>query len=285
MGSYEKGVEELVALGGYTVECIHTVGVTNVIYSTYDSTISKLEHLSRFGVWGGSYNDLVRYFKEAQAVRIDTLERTDSSITISVTDDLDDYMFNHALTIKVDIPDSWTSVSVSQNGVDIPLVAMAEYSKTKNMSVISCAIEDGYLYVDVIPDGGNVVITAGDKNSNADYQEKVIVSFEPGEGLLESDEYETRVVVGGTIASLPTPERYGFKFIGWYTDDACTVAVDESTTYAEDTILYAGYEALVPCKDGSFDHRWGGWAPSTDGVSEVRVCLDCKTSESRPVEE
>ena len=28
------------------------------------------------------------------------------------------------------------------------------------MSTVSCAIEDGYLYIDVVPDGGEVVITA-----------------------------------------------------------------------------------------------------------------------------
>lgn len=283
LGSYEKGVEKLVSVGGFTVECLHSLGAGS-IYSSYASTISKLEHLTRFGVWAPSYNDLVKYLKEAQNAKIDIVERTEDTITLNVTDGLDDYMFNQAITIKVDIPDSWTTVTVAQNGVNIPLVAMSEYGKTKNMNDISCAIADGFLYVDVIPDRGNVVISAGEKNGNADYAEKVTVSFEPGEGTLSAKEYETKVVVGGTASAYPTPERYGYKFLGWYYDEACTEIVLATDVYNEDTTLYAGWELLPVCTDGTLNHKWGNWTPATDGESDVRICSKCKAEETRKIE-
>ena len=195
IGSYEKGVEKLYAVGGFTVECLHSLG-SGSIYSSYASTISKLEHITRFGMWAPSYNDLVKYLKEAQKASVETLERTDSSITISVTDGLDDFMFDQALTIKVDIPDSWTTVTATQGGKNIPFVALSEYKHTKHMNNISCTIEDGFLYVDVVPDAGDVVITLGEKNESADYEEKVTITFEPGEGKLDWDEYEMYVSAG-----------------------------------------------------------------------------------------
>ena len=108
----------------------------------------------------GNYQDLVLYLKEAQNARVTTESRTLSSVTLNVTDGLDNYMFDHALTIKVDIDDSWDNITVTQNGVEIPLVDIATYRASKNMSTVSCAVENGYLYIDVIPDGGKIIISS-----------------------------------------------------------------------------------------------------------------------------
>ena len=283
-GSYEKGVEQLVAAGGFTVECLHSVGFGS-IYSSYDSTISKLEHIARFGVWAPSYNELIQYLKEAQSAKVNIVDRNDTTVKISVTDSLDDYMFDQAITIKVDIPDGWTSVTATQGGVNIPFLALSEYKKTKNMTSAYCTIEDGYLLIDVVPDAGEVVVTVGDTNGAPDYEEKVTVSFEPGEGTLNSDEYEERVVVGGAVTAFPTPERYGYKFIGWYKDEGCTEAALLSDTYSTDATLYAKWEEIPTCTDGTYDHKWGGWAPATDNVNEVRVCSKCQAEEKRAIEE
>ena len=159
MGSYESAIDTLISKGGFTVECLHSLG-SGSIYSTYNSTISKFEYLAKRGVWAPSYQDLVMYLKEAQSAKVETVSRTDKTLTINVTDELDDFMFDYALTVKVDIDDSWQSVVVTQNGVEIPLVSIDTYRASKNMSTVSCAIEDGYLYIDVVPDGGEVVITA-----------------------------------------------------------------------------------------------------------------------------
>ncbi|MBQ8343907.1 MAG: InlB B-repeat-containing protein [Clostridia bacterium] len=277
VGSYEKGVELLVSKGGFTVECIHSLG-SGSIYSSYDSTISKFEHLKRFGVWAGSYNDVIRYLKEAFSAKIDTIERTENSITISVTDNLDDYMFNHAITVKVDIPDSWTSVSVTQADKEIPFVAMSEYSQSGKMSIVSCAIEDGFLYVDVIPDGGNVVTTVGEKDASVnDYKDRVTVSFDPGEGSLKSEEYEAKVVIGQSLASMPTPVREGYTFKGWYKDEACTTRASILAKINADITLYAGWVELPTCKDGTYNHKWGSWLEDSNGL--FHSCERCPAVE------
>lgn len=173
IGSYENAIETLVANGAFTVECIHSLlesrdFVSGTIHSSYVSTVSKFEHLARLGVWAPSYQDLTLYLKEAQNAKVETVSRTDDVLTINVTDNLDNYIFDRALTVKVDIDDSWNSVTVTQNGVEIPLVDSDDYRASKNMSTISCTIENGYLYIDIIPDGGEVVITATAKITETD---------------------------------------------------------------------------------------------------------------------
>ncbi|MBO5262619.1 MAG: polysaccharide deacetylase family protein [Clostridia bacterium] len=168
IGSYENAIDVLVNKGGFTVECIHSLlesreAISGTIHSSYVSTVSKFEYLAKLGVWAPSYQDLTLYLKEAQNAKIETISRTDDSLTINVTDNLDNYIFNQALTVKVDIDDSWMSVAVTQNGVEIPLVDSDDYRASKNMSTISCTIENGYLYIDIIPDGGEIVITATSK--------------------------------------------------------------------------------------------------------------------------
>jgi len=285
IGSYEKGVEKLVAVGGFTVECLHEAGSSSpTIFSTYSSIVSKLEHMTRFGVWAPSYNDLIKYLKEAQNAKITITEKTDTTITMTVTDNLDDYMFNQAITIKVDIPDSWTSVSATQGDTNIPFISLSEYKETKKMNNVSCTIEDGFLYIDVVPDAGEIVITVGEKGDGADYEEKVTVSFEPGEGILHWTEYETRVVIGSAASAYPTPERYGYKFLGWYYDEACTELVLAGDVYNENTTLYAGWEKLPVCTDGTLNHKWGNWTVATDNEHEVRVCSKCKAEETRKIE-
>ncbi len=161
-GSYEKVIDELLSKNAFTVECIHSLEKETyyrggLIHSSYVSTISKYEYLKKQGLWVCSYTNLTQYLKESLNAHVDTKEITDSSITLTLTDDLTDYMFNHALTIKVDIPDDWTNVTVTQGGKAIQLVTKEEYKD--NMTVANCTIMDGFLYVDAVPDCGDIVIT------------------------------------------------------------------------------------------------------------------------------
>lgn len=71
------------------------------------------------------------------------------------------------------------------------------------------------------------------------------VSFVTGDGANVDD---ISVGHGATAESkMPAaPTRAGYKFVGWYTDKACTTAFDPATKIEKDTTLYAKWE-----KDGS----------------------------------
>jgi hypothetical protein len=56
------------------------------------------------------------------------------------------------------LPSGWTNVTVTQNGVEIPMVSSSDYAPNMEEDM-ACTIKDGVLYFDAIPDAGTVVIT------------------------------------------------------------------------------------------------------------------------------
>lgn len=46
------------------------------------------------------------------------------------------------------------------------------------------------------------------------------------------------------LSNLPTPTREGYKFLGWYTDEACTTMWNNITKVKEDVTLYAGWKEI-----------------------------------------
>ena len=90
-------------------------------------------------------------------------------------------------------------------------------------------------------------------------------------------------------SSMPVPEknpvRDGFTFKGWSTSLSATDIVSSSDTVTENTTLYAMWEELPLCKDGTYNHKWTNeWAPSIDGVSEVCGCKNCDAVLTREIE-
>ena len=58
-------------------------------------------------------------------------------------------------------------------------------------------------------------------------------------------EVEPQVIKDGKrINNLPTSTRDGYKFLGWYTDEACTTQWRNSTKVTSDVTLYAGWKEI-----------------------------------------
>ena len=49
---------------------------------------------------------------------------------------------------------------------------------------------------------------------------------------------------GKRITNMPTPRRDGYKFLGWYTDEACTTKWNNITKVTGDVTLYAGWKEI-----------------------------------------
>ena len=144
LGSYEKAINEIISVGGMTVECLHEIGNGGTIWSSYASTNSKFQYLKNTGVWVCSYTELIQYMREQLTATVTTVSRTDTSVELTLTDTLDDYMYNLALTIEVDIDDSWTeeNITATQDGEEIEFF-----------------VKNGFAYVNAVPDRGAIVIS------------------------------------------------------------------------------------------------------------------------------
>jgi oligosaccharide reducing-end xylanase len=134
---------------GWCVFLIH--GIDNDGgYSPLPSTTlrASLEYLdarkSKF--WVSTFGNIVRYVRERKAVSVQESSNRGTCITLQVTDTLDNAIYNYPITIRRPLPQSWSSANVSQNG----------------QAVNACIVEvDSIKYVmfDVVPDGGDVVLS------------------------------------------------------------------------------------------------------------------------------
>ena len=96
--------------------------------------------------WVETFGNVARYILERNAASVKETAAGDDNITLEVTDNLDDSIFNYPITLRRPLPESWTSAAVSQN------------NKPVNVQIVDVASKK-YVMFDVVPDGGNVIIT------------------------------------------------------------------------------------------------------------------------------
>jgi hypothetical protein len=123
-------------------------------WSPFSSEILKnsLKFLSsrKSEFWVTTFRNAALYSKERDAVTIKETSRLNKSITLNITDDLPDSIYNFPLTVRRPLPAHWPSAAVAQNNVAVPTTIV------QVDSVI-------YLTFDAVPDAGEVKIIKSNK--------------------------------------------------------------------------------------------------------------------------
>lgn len=99
----------------------------------------------RADLWTGFFEDVALYGQERDTATLVTDEASDSKITFSLTSKMDPAIFDYPLTVKVRLPDSWKTVTASQNQKAVP----AEIIQHEGA---------GYALVKALPDRGTVTM-------------------------------------------------------------------------------------------------------------------------------
>jgi len=97
-------------------------------------------------LWGGLFGDVARYGQERDTARLEVKEKSASKIAFSLTDEMDDTLFDFPLTIKVRLNPAWKSASAVQG------------AKPVDCKIVQ---HDGasYALVQAVPDRGLVVLS------------------------------------------------------------------------------------------------------------------------------
>ncbi len=146
------------AAGGWCTFLIHGVDGDGG-YSPLASTTlrSSLEYLDarRNIFWVETFGNVARYIRERNGVTILETSNQGTCINLRVSHVLDNAIFNYPITIRRPLPQGWTSVNVSQNGQVVD-ACVADIDSIK------------YVTFDVMPNGGNVVLSGiyGDFKAN-----------------------------------------------------------------------------------------------------------------------
>jgi polysaccharide deacetylase len=106
---------------------------------------AQLAHLAsrKDDIWVGLFREVVCYGMQRDTARLDVTKNTREEIRFSLTDDMDDTLFVYPLTVKIRLPDEWSSVAATQDG-DSTGARLVEYE------------EGRYALVQAVPDRGEV---------------------------------------------------------------------------------------------------------------------------------
>lgn len=102
--------------------------------------------------WVSTFANVALYIKERNAVSVMELSNQDSSITLQVTDNLADSLYNYPITLRRPLPANWQAARILQNNQPVE-AQIVEISSIK------------YIMFDVVPDGGEIVISRSASSS------------------------------------------------------------------------------------------------------------------------
>lgn len=97
-------------------------------------------------IWTGTFTEVLLYARQRDSAQVVTHIREPDRIVFTLTDALDDALFDAPLTVKVRLPPEWKSARAAQNDKPLPL-ALVEREGAR------------FALVDAVPDRGAVTLT------------------------------------------------------------------------------------------------------------------------------
>ncbi len=114
--------------------------------SHLEAVCKKLsDYVQKGAVWSANYEDAVLYLREAENATV-TTARTQSEITVTVDDGLDDSLYNFPLTVRISVSVDWEAVKIVQG---------------ENVTYARKVTQNGITFIDadIVPDGTEVSVT------------------------------------------------------------------------------------------------------------------------------
>ncbi len=92
--------------------------------------------------WVETFGNVARYIQERNAAVLSVVSNEATSITLRLTHDLDATVFDYPLTLRRPLPGGWARATITQNGAPV-----------------TSQVVNGNLVFDVVPNGGDIVLT------------------------------------------------------------------------------------------------------------------------------
>ncbi len=149
---FQKKINETIEKKGWCVFLIHEfddgAGYSPLSTSVFKSSLQYCK-INDNKVWVATLADVVKYIRERNAAMLKE-NITKKSIELSLTDSLNNEIFNYPLTVRYQLPDSWNSAIAYYNSKPMEL----KYQKLNNKL---------YVIFDIIPDSGSVILKKSNK--------------------------------------------------------------------------------------------------------------------------
>ncbi len=126
---------------------------TSAVTSAYIEAIAEKvkNYVDEGYIWNAFFEEAILYLKEAESATVTAVSGA-NSITLTLTDALDDKVYNYALTLEVIVPDEWAGVKVTQGESE----SYARAFEREGRWIV---------YIDAVPDGGEITLTPAEESA------------------------------------------------------------------------------------------------------------------------
>jgi hypothetical protein len=125
---------------GWYVTIYHFVKAES--QAEYEADFAKLQKLQAANdLWMGLFREVAQYGQERDTATLQVVERSAARLRLSLSDSMDDSLFDVPLTLKIRLPDGWQMVSAKQ-GTTSPAVRHLDHDGNR------------YALVEAVPDRG-----------------------------------------------------------------------------------------------------------------------------------
>jgi hypothetical protein len=123
----------------------HSLDGTSYGFWTIGMFTDYLDYLKTKNLWVGTFGSVTKYIKERASADLSLVSSSDEQIVLSLTDTLDDAIYDEPLTIRSEVPLSWANVHVQQGSSANTVPSVVEDTKT-------------VIYYNAIPDRGFITL-------------------------------------------------------------------------------------------------------------------------------
>ncbi len=146
---FNNKANDAVTVKGWCVFLIHGIdhdgGYSPVSAAALQGSIDYMS-ANKDKFWVETFGNVARYILERNAASVKETSSHGNSITLQVTDNLADSIFNYPITLRRPLPTNWPAAIVSQN------------HKPVSAQIVDVG-STNYVMFDVVPDGGKVIIS------------------------------------------------------------------------------------------------------------------------------
>jgi hypothetical protein len=138
-----------VSSNGWCVYLFHGIendgGYSPISTAALQGNVNHLDS-NRTTFWVETFGNVARYIRERDSASVRGVSRTADSITLSMTDLLNDTIFTYPITIRRPLPSGWLTVKVTQGATTLT-------AQTKDSNSVK------YVIFDAVPDKGNIILS------------------------------------------------------------------------------------------------------------------------------
>ena len=139
---WKQFIDNAAANDGWATFCIHKITPTasSGHYILQSDAEDLFAHAASKNVWIANYTEAALYYAEWASAKV-SASYEDGKISVTLTDDEDNTVYNEELTVKVYVPATWSAAEI--NGETL---------------TVHTDETGSYVYADVLPDSGTVEI-------------------------------------------------------------------------------------------------------------------------------